>query len=246
MGAVTHECTSLFFRDTCIIGENWDWMRACEELVVLLEMERENGHRILMIAEPGIIGKVGLNNRGLGVALNILHGDVAHFGVPVHVLLRAVLDSATVGEALERIESASFHTYSNLMIADVAGGFANLEFCGSSFRLVDYVGETPIHTNHFLSTEVNARVNPFYCSSLTRLERARQLDRGIQGQGLEKMKRILLDKANGDDAICARYRPREHYEVGTISSIIMDLEARAMWLTHGSPMHHDFQCHDVT
>jgi isopenicillin-N N-acyltransferase-like protein len=50
-----------------------------------------------------VLGKIGVNNHGVGVHLNILHhgADGGPIAVPVHVLARAVLDGASgLGEAL--------------------------------------------------------------------------------------------------------------------------------------------------
>lgn len=59
-------------------------MRRLAALMVLVEIRRDDGHRILQLAEPGIIG---LNSAGIGVCLDILSGTASRPAVPVHVLL---------------------------------------------------------------------------------------------------------------------------------------------------------------
>ena len=66
------ECTTLAFKNQRILGQNWDWESDIEELAVILDIETEDGHRILTMTEPGMIGKIGMNNHGVGVGLNFM------------------------------------------------------------------------------------------------------------------------------------------------------------------------------
>jgi len=80
-----------------------------------------------------------------------------------------------------------------------------------------------------------------YQNSIIRINRAKDLHERIPGNGIQKMKEILLDTANGEEAICAEYIRRHHYQVGTVSSMIMDLPNRTMYLTRGNPRRHKYQ-----
>ena len=66
-----------------------------------------------MITEPGIIGKIGLNSSGLGVCLNILRINKRLDGVPVHIVLRAVLDATNINDALDRAKASGQGKASN-------------------------------------------------------------------------------------------------------------------------------------
>ena len=99
------ECTTLAFRKHSLIGQNWDWDSEMEELAVILEIEKEDGHRILTMTEPGMIGKIGMNHCGVGVCLNFMTiENYQPYGVPLHVLLRTILDSKSLNEAQFLIE----------------------------------------------------------------------------------------------------------------------------------------------
>ena len=77
------ECTTLAFKNQRILGQNWDWESDIEELAVILDIETEDGHRILTMTEPGMIGKIGMNNHGVGVGLNFMTIDnYQPYGVP--------------------------------------------------------------------------------------------------------------------------------------------------------------------
>ncbi len=62
----------------------------------MLRIEHPDGQVVRTLTEYGIVGKLGVSRRGLGLLLNILHheGDGRGIGVPVHVVARRVLDEA--------------------------------------------------------------------------------------------------------------------------------------------------------
>jgi len=90
------ECTALSVPQAGLLGQTWDWCEQLEELVTVLSVTREDGHRLLTVTEPGIVGKIGLCSTGLGVCLNFLSAPRTKDGVPIHNLLREALESASV------------------------------------------------------------------------------------------------------------------------------------------------------
>src|SRR4029453_16401753 len=69
------------------------------------------GRMVSTVTEYGVVGKIGMTERGVGTMFNILHhrdDGTGEIGVPVHVIARRILESATdVAEALRLCESAS-------------------------------------------------------------------------------------------------------------------------------------------
>ncbi len=96
-------------------------MEELEPLAVLMEIEREDGHRILQLTELGIIGKVGFNSKGIGVCLNILVGKQSPVAVPIHVLIRAALDEDDLEKVYNRYNQLEHGTYSNILMANDQG-----------------------------------------------------------------------------------------------------------------------------
>ena len=80
---------------------------------------------IMMMTEPGIIGKVGMNSSGVGVSLNLLVAKkVPKDGLPIHILLRTALDSNSVREWQDKIEALPSHfrgTTSAIVAEDETG-----------------------------------------------------------------------------------------------------------------------------
>jgi isopenicillin-N N-acyltransferase-like protein len=54
-----------------MIGQTWDWAQRLEGHFVVMEIQFPSGHKLTQLTEAGIIGKIGFNNCGLGVTLNI-------------------------------------------------------------------------------------------------------------------------------------------------------------------------------
>jgi isopenicillin-N N-acyltransferase-like protein len=238
-GVSVNECTAAYFSERRVLGQNWDWMEELEPLVVVLEIEREDGHRILQMTEPGIIGKIGLNSKGIGVCLNILMGGASPVSVPVHILLRSVLDGEDLDTIYGTFTRITHGTYSNILAADEKGKYINMEFSGTKMAAVNYASRIPLHTNHFLGEEgkvLNSGRDLLNENSLIRYDRGRRLidDMG-RTPGVPELKSVLMDAENGGSSICVEYKPLFGLNVGTVSSVIMDLPGKTMHVTCGNP-----------
>ena len=233
------ECTALYLSGSRILGQNWDWMEQLEPLFVVMRIDREDGHQIMQIAEPGIIGKIGLNSKGIGVCLNILSGRPSPVAVPVHILLRYVLDSDNLDDALSRFQKMDLGTYSNILMADDQGGSVNMEFAGPEMKVVDYGDDIPIHTNHLLGELKNGRdtsKDPMFENSLARFSRGKEILADTdKSAGVSEFKSILRDGENASDPICVNYKEILGFMIGTVSSAIMDLPNRTIHVTEGPP-----------
>jgi isopenicillin-N N-acyltransferase like protein len=233
------ECTAAYFPKTRVLGQNWDWMKQLEPLVVLMEIKREDGHKILQLAEPGIIGKIGFNSAGIGVCLNILTGKKSPPAVPVHVLLRAVLDGSSISDILGVFSGMRHGTNSNILMADDRGRFINMEFSGEKMKVVEDKKTLFLHTNHYLSDladDHDIETDIVYPSSICRYTTGRDLLDGLgEDAGVPELKTVLMDPTGDPYPICAPYVNYFGFENGTVSSIIMDLPKRTMEITIGNP-----------
>ena len=236
----TGECTSAFLPKTRVLGQNWDWMEQLESLLVVMEIERKDGHRILQMTEPGIIGKIGLNSEGIGVCLNIISGVASPVSVPIHILLRTVLDSSSLENVSKHIESLQHGTYSNILAADANGQFVNFEFAGSTVSKVTFQGRPPLHTNHYLGEELecyNSEEDPTYPSSRARYSIGRHLlDAFPEDAGVPELQSLFRDTTHEDFPICKPYSNLLGFQVGTVSSLVMDLPNRTAFISIGNPI----------
>ena len=235
------ECTTLAFKKLCLMGQNWDWEMEMEDLAVILDIENENGHRIMTMTEPGMIGKIGMNNKGVGVCLNFM--SIENFqpgGIPLHALLRGILDEDRFSGAMAVIQNHFEGKVCNILVSDKYGNFENTEIAGNECFTVP-VGDLFVHTNHFL-TKVDYDLKLFP-NTTGRYRRASELLKQVDRPSLPAMKKILKDHGDENYPIC-RKRFSHPYLTDdtsiTVTTIIMDLKQLQFHITQGNPFDHPF------
>jgi len=233
--AQARECTALCFPDHRILGQNWDWAEALEPLVAVMRIERPDGHIIRMMSEPGILGKIGMNSAGLGVCLNILTCGRILDGLPVHIMLRAVLDQPDFDSALQLAKEHAGGKASNLLIADAEGHCADVEFAADSYFVLHPENGRLIHTNHYLGRDINDPDDPQFASSRARMTSASHLAKPTDSDPLTNMQTLLTDRSNKTLPIYRTYEPNEEIEdVGTVCTIVMELNKRMFHIRKGN------------
>jgi isopenicillin-N N-acyltransferase-like protein len=229
-----NECTALYFRPTAILGQNWDWARPAEATTVLMRVQVAPDLTIQMLTEPGIIGKIGLNSRGVGACLNILLVDKPLDGVPIHIVLRAVLESRSLAEARAAIQRAGFGKASNILFADRAGNCLDVEFAGDESFLLRPEAPYMVHTNHYLGRTLNGETENFI-NSYRRFQVAQACASALVDFSLADMQAILSDRSDPEYPIWRAYKPDEELlEVGTVATIVMDLKAGKLHVRKGN------------
>jgi isopenicillin-N N-acyltransferase like protein len=228
------ECTLMHFEGTPLLGQNWDWEERLEPLISLVRIERADGPSILMMTEPGIIGKIGLNDAGVGVCFNFLHIDRPTTGVPIHILLRAILEAPTIDAARQTIDKAGNGRSANIMVADKNGQRFDMEFAATErFEIADD-GDVLAHTNHYLDRDIFA-VPSTLKNSTIRYNQAKHLAKSMNARDRKTMETMLSDTQNPGDAICQPYRTREPLgQMGTVCTLSMDLAAGNMNIRLGN------------
>lgn len=221
------ECTVMHFEGTPFLGQNWDWEEHLEPLIALIRIRREDKPSVLMMTEPGIIGKIGFNSAGVGVCFNFLSIDKPTNGVPIHVLLRAIMDSDSLDAARATIERAGNGRSANVLVADRNGNRFDKEFAATdAFDLRDH-GDILAHTNHYVESDFIFPTS--HDNSCTRLKRVSELATDFPERNRATMKLMLSDTRNPGDQICQPYRPRDMLgNLGTVCSLAMNLEQGTM------------------
>lgn len=231
---VSNECTSIYFQQQSILGQNWDWGRALEPLTVLMAVVQPEGHVIRMITEPGIIGKIGMNSCGLGVCLNILTLGKKLDGLPVHIVLRAILDCRSLDEARLLLENNSSGKASNVIVAQADRDGFDIEFCGDSHFLLEPERNYLLHTNHYLGEAINSPNSTDFASSYARFNRAKSMLEENAARSIEAMCEILSDDSDSELPIYRDYIADDSvHELGTVCSIVMSLSEQKMFIRKG-------------
>jgi len=227
------ECTAVFNTAEAILAQNWDWSVLMESLVVDMTIERPDGHRLRMLTEPGIIGKIGMNNAGLGVCLNILGSDERLSGLPVHVLLRAILDCRSLECVEALLERHGTGKASHILVGDRGGHCLSVEFSGRSlYRLRPESGYL-LHTNHYIS-QPGLNTTQLFPSTHERFSRGRSML--AQRSSGEDIRRMLTNRSEGENSICRPWSPSGipgFGDVGTVFTLLMDLGRGEMEIRKG-------------
>ncbi|KAK6396801.1 hypothetical protein LTR65_008699 [Meristemomyces frigidus] len=106
-GLFSDGCTALSWKtnDASFLAQNWDWMEAQKENLIILTIEQQGKPTIKMVTEAGLIGKIGLNSAGVGVCLNAIRvKGMDPTRIPCHLGLRMVLESNSREEAVQTLE----------------------------------------------------------------------------------------------------------------------------------------------
>jgi isopenicillin-N N-acyltransferase-like protein len=242
------ECSSLAIHPDfsatggALLAQNWDWLGCQRESLLLLRVHREHDSSFLTLTEAGMLAKIGCNDGGFGVCLNVLRSqdDGARAGVPVHVLLRALLDCDDVAAAVARISGMHFGASSNILCADSGGARAAFELAPAGAEILEGQGPALCHTNHFLArgAAISERAMPAPPSSKPRLDRMQSLVGEVGAAfSVATLQRILSDESAGYFSISRHPDPSvdELARLETVASVVMDLAARIMHVATDIP-----------
>lgn len=228
-----------------LVGQNWDWLLHAAETVVVLEAEQEDGPDYVTVVEAGLLAKTGLNSAGVGLVTNALATDLdlGEPGVPYHVVLRAILDAETIADALAAVQRRPRASAANYLIAHADGLAVDVEAAPGDYsrlRLLFPEEGLLLHANHFVAPDFALRDVSLWAmpDSPFRLERLRGLLAAARpALAVEDLQRAFGDHAGHPFGICCHPDPRAHPldRSATEASLVIDLDARRLWLADGSP-----------
>jgi isopenicillin-N N-acyltransferase-like protein len=242
------ECTAIAVQPArsttqgALLAQNWDWLGTQREALVLIRTQESDGTHCLTLTEAGMLAKIGLNDRGFGICLNLMRSrrDGQHPGVPVHVLLRALLKRSSVAEAIQLVSGVTHGASSNVLCADRGGDAASLELSPSGVEVVRPSDGVVCHTNHFLMPAGNAGEAPRAptLSTEERLARIEALARGHRGTfSVGELQAMLRDETEGAKSICRHpdLALAREARVETVASVVMELAAGVMHVAPDVP-----------
>jgi isopenicillin-N N-acyltransferase-like protein len=249
------ECTSFYVGPSAaadghvLMGQNWDWLARCAQNTILVEVDQGGaGPSFTMVAEAGLVGKIGFNSAGLGVALNALVSsrDAGEPGVPVHVILRAILGSTTIEEAVAAIVRAHRGASANYLIGSARGVGVDVETGPGGVEHVflvqpedDIIG----HANHFTcSVPFTDQIHELSPDSPLRIATMRDgLAERSPHATRENVAELLREHASRE-TVCrhvdeAKPEPERGF---TVASWVIDLTDRVASLAAGPPCESEF------
>jgi isopenicillin-N N-acyltransferase-like protein len=217
-----------------LLAQNWDWHPDAASSTVVWIVEHEHGW-FATLTEAGILAKIGLNDAGLGVCLNLLGttADGGLDGTPIHLLLRRTLSTCrTVDDAIELLTKATTSASSAVTVA-TAGDVASVELNPGGANVIR--GSIGAHTNHFLEPprkgeDVVPDESP---STIPRLEVVRS----------QPLLDALRSHESHPKGVCRHLDPSEPWveQTVTVASVVMNLAARRFHVAAGQPCTHEHE-----
>jgi isopenicillin-N N-acyltransferase-like protein len=225
-----------------LLAQNWDWHPTLRESVVLWTIVEPDGRWLVTMTEAGMLAKIGMNSRGLGLCVNILESsaDGGPGGIPVHVLMRLALqrcdDVAAAGALLEASEVSG----SSCFNVGSPGALACYEVSPAGVGRIEPEDGVLLHTNHFLAPtgdaeDVHRRDSP---STVARLEELERRVRRAPGQlDAAAVKDALRSHDAGPNALCCHDPDNERYadRAETLVSVCLDLDELRFEISEGAP-----------
>ena len=228
------ECTTMAVLPPATSGEvwlaqNWDWIPLVAPSVLALEVAQDGKPAITMLVEAGQIGKMGMNETGLGLGINWLEVNYQRIGMPVLLLCREILNQVSIADGINAVFRALRRgTALNFLLAHADGVAVDLETTPDEFDFFEPVAGILLHTNHYLSPRFRAIDHGLLAErggSLVRRQRAEYLLRRQPTIGREAILRVLADTANAPASIRALPNPAdpELEQWTTLATILMNL-----------------------
>ncbi|MGH7912590.1 MAG: C45 family autoproteolytic acyltransferase/hydrolase [Candidatus Dormibacteraceae bacterium] len=232
-----------------LLGQNWDWHPEQRDVTFLLETRDEEGFSVLTLAEAGMLAKSGFNSAGIGVCANLLvsSADRGGDGVPYHFLLRGVLQSHTMADALRATTAHPRISSGNLLLADAGGEAIDLEVCPGDFGYLLPEDGLLAHSNHFqTSVPVKDLRKGVSALTLLRPQRARhllqeKLDR--RAVAISDLQRVFRDHYSFPNGICRHVDERdgELDRVCSVYSLVFDLTDRRLLIAPHPICEHEYE-----
>lgn len=249
------ECTSVAVAGTrCADGQtrvaqNWDWIGYQRQNVIGLRVLRDGWPDYLTLTEAGILAKIGVNEHGVAVGLNILRAtnDREQLGIPVHVFQRLALDCQSVEAVLSLARSLQFAASSNAILGDDSGHVTSLEYSPNGVSAIAPDQGVVTHTNHFCDLKLAEKQAPL-TQMLTTEPRlqcadahvARWPDRITDEQLMD----LLCDESGGAyGAICRSPDPAlpPELRVESVFGVIINCSTREMLVAPDVPSKVEFK-----
>ncbi|MEO8083199.1 MAG: C45 family peptidase [Ardenticatenales bacterium] len=232
-----------------LLGQNWDWIPDVKGAVIV---ERQpDGFGRAAFTEAGVFGgKIGLNSHGLGLAINGLTSQDDDWSRPAdlfHVRCWQILGERDVDAAVARITRGPRACSGNFVIAQAGRGAVDVEASPmTTCRIAPDAGGRLVHSNHFFDPEgagIAETPNVKRFASVNRLTCLQASLAARERVSVDDVQTLLRDHTGYPYSVCRHPDPADASggDYRTVTSVIMDLDAHAMWVTDGPPCEAPYQ-----
>ncbi|MFN2159530.1 MAG: C45 family autoproteolytic acyltransferase/hydrolase [Anaerolineales bacterium] len=214
-----------------LIAHTNDLLPESEDNLVLLKIQAQDEPQFLAVSAGAVGISSGFNSAGISLTGNQLDNNDIRPGVPRLLVVRAILGSMNLNDALGHCLLPQRASSYNNVIADKNGEVYCMEGSASDCEAIYIEKNFLAHSNHYLSPLMRRfEANPGSIgNSIMRYNRAVRLLRENYGKLTpELFKQLLADHAGYPASIC-----KHGLETVTVFSIIIHLEELRAWISRG-------------
>lgn len=244
--SVSQECTAFAIMPLAsrnghvLAGQNWDNCYGQRDCMVIVHIYQEGKPDVLLFTEAGFIGGKGMNSCGLSLTLNAMETDFDVKGVPLHIKMRAALDSNHIAQAYENITKPLSTVGATLIISSGDGVALGAELTPDGVDAILPKNGIITHTNHILSPILQQKSPDNWRnwgSTFVRLCRIQELLNGHRDIDKEYMFQVMRDHGGYPHSICYHAEGNEPSieTMATNYSLIMDTTDKVAYFCAGQP-----------
>jgi isopenicillin-N N-acyltransferase like protein len=226
------------------VAQTWDWHPELRRSMVLWSVVQPPDRWFTTLTEAGMLAKLGVSSAGVGLGLNFLRSseDGGVGGVPIHVLLRVILERCDgLDDAISLLRAAPVTASSSITVAS-AGGIVAAELSPGGCTLVEPEPDGRlVHTNHFLGGPASGRDLERDSGDGSELRRE-HLRRAIATEGFDPAA-LLRSHNAGPEQVCRHEDADGPWadRRATLAATIIEPGRRSLTLCEGTPCRSPFE-----
>jgi isopenicillin-N N-acyltransferase-like protein len=226
-----------------LIAHTNDLPPESEKNLVILKIQAGNEPEFLGVSSGGVGISAGFNAAKISLTGNQLDNNDIRPGVPRLLVVRAILASRFLSEAMDHCLLPQRASSYNNVIADASGEVYCMEGSATDCEPIYIQDHVLAHTNHYISPamrQFEANRNTIN-NSVIRYNRAMRLLHQHYGQLTpELFQKLLADHAGYPTSIC-----KHGLESVTVFSIIIQIEQLRAWIGRGRACQAQYFVHQL-
>ncbi len=216
---------------TTLVAHTNDLLPGAESRLVLLKVQAGGEPEFLGVSVGGIAISAGYNAAKISLTGNQLDSNDVRPGVPRLLVVRAILGSRTLSEAMTHCLLPNRASSYNNVLADGSGEVYSMEGSATDLEAIYISDDVMAHANHYVAPSMRRfeRDRGVIANSIIRHNRAEYLLKQNYGKlSPELFRTLLADHAGYPTSIC-----KHGLETQTVFSIIVQLEHLKAWIGRG-------------